>query len=73
MQRLFGAAPAAAAPAQEPVLPPADAQALRARAGEHYAAAKKLIDDTGYKRRLSELDAIRACLDGAIPAAYARP
>jgi tetratricopeptide (TPR) repeat protein len=72
-QRIFGAAPAEAAPAPEPVLPPAEAQALRASAREHYAEAKKLIGDTGYKRRLPELDAIRACLDGAIPAAMLDP
>jgi tetratricopeptide (TPR) repeat protein len=66
IQRIFGAAPAEAAPS-------AETQALRAEAEEHYAAAKKLIDDTGYKRRLPELDAIRACLDGAIPASILDP
>ena len=51
----------------------AEAQAMRAKAEEHYAAAKKLIEDTGYKRRLPELDAIRACLDGEIPASILDP
>ena len=33
----------------------------------YHSAAAELIDDTGYKRRLPELEAIRACLDGTIP------
>ena len=51
----------------------AGSQAMCAQAGEHYAAAKKLIEDTGYKRRLPELEAIRACLDGEIPASILDP
>jgi hypothetical protein len=42
-------------------------------AGEHYAAAAKLVADTGYNRRLPELSALRACLDGAIPAHMLAP
>ncbi len=51
----------------------AETQSMRAKAEEHYTAAKKLIDDTGYKRRLPELEAIRACLDGEIPASILDP
>jgi hypothetical protein len=36
-------------------------------------AAKKLIEETGYKRRLPRLEAIRACLDGEIPASILDP
>jgi hypothetical protein len=43
-----------------------ETQDMRAKTEERYAAAKKLIEDTGYKRRVPELDAIRACLDGEI-------
>ncbi len=63
-QRIFGAAPAQAAPAPAAAIPPAEVPAMRARAEEHYEAARQLIAATGYKRRLPELDAIRACLDG---------
>ena len=50
-----------------------EAQEIRARAEEHYAGAKELIEDTGYKRRLPELEAIRACLDGEVPASILDP
>jgi tetratricopeptide (TPR) repeat protein len=50
-----------------------EAQDLPARAKEHYTEAKKLIEETGYKRRLPELEAIRACLDGEIPASILDP
>ena len=55
------------------VLPPAEAHAMRARAEEHYEAARQLIAATGYKRRLPELEAIRACLDGEIAAGVLGP
>lgn len=47
--------------------------ALRAEAETHRAEAQKLIDATGYERRLPELAAIRACLDGKLPAARLGP
>ena len=50
-----------------------EAQPMRAKAEEHYTAAKKLIEDTGYKRRLPELGAIHACLDGEIPTSILDP
>lgn len=46
---------------------------MRASAEKHYAAAKKLVEDTGYNRRLPELNATRACLDGSIPASILDP
>ena len=51
----------------------AEEQAMPGNAEEHYAAAKKLIEDTGYNRRLPELEAIRACLDGRISASMLDP
>jgi hypothetical protein len=51
----------------------AEAGVIRAMAEEYYAAAKKLIEDTGYKRRMPELDAIRACLDDEIPPSILDP
>jgi hypothetical protein len=50
-----------------------DATELRAAAEFHHAKAAKLIADTGYNRRLAELDAIRACLSGTIPAEILAP
>ena len=49
------------------------ASSQRAQAETHYKSAADLIDATGYKRRLTELAAIRACLDGNIPAAILAP
>ncbi len=72
-QRIFGAAPAEAASAPCAGIPPAEVPAMRARAEEHYEAARQLIAATGYKRRLPELDAIRACLDGEIAAGQLGP
>ena len=46
---------------------------MRARAEEHYEAARQLIAATGYKRRLPELEAIRVCLDGEIAAGILDP
>ncbi len=72
-QRIFGAAPVEAAPAPAAAIPPTEVPAMRARAEEHYEAARQLIAATGYKRRLPELDAIRACLDGEIAAGVLGP
>ena len=72
-QRIFGAAPVEAGTAPQAVLPLAEAQGARARAEEHYEAACQLIGATGYKRRLPELEAIRACLDGEIMASVLAP
>ncbi|MGO8955341.1 MAG: hypothetical protein ACLQF2_18730, partial [Rhodomicrobium sp.] len=72
-QRIFGAAPVEAAPAPAAAIPPAEAQAMRARAEEHYEAARQLIAATEYKRRLPELEALRACLDGEIAAGILDP
>jgi hypothetical protein len=69
--RLFHHAPAPAAPA--PSHPPAEAAALRAAAEAHTGAAAALIEATGYKRRLGELAALRACLKGEIPARTLAP
>jgi hypothetical protein len=41
---------------------------FRTQAETYYAEAADLIKATGYNRRLPELAAIRACLDGQIPA-----
>ena len=70
---LYGPARVEAAAAPEAAILPAEAEAMRAKAEQHAEAARQLIEATGYKRRLPELAAIRACLDGEIPAAMLDP
>lgn len=47
--------------------------ALRTEAETRCAEAARLIAAVGYKRRLAELAAIRACLDGSTPASRLAP
>lgn len=46
---------------------------LRTEAEDHYTKAAALVKATGYNRRLKELAALRACLDGQIPAHILAP
>jgi hypothetical protein len=69
--RLFGRAPAHAAAV--PRIEPAESEAMRAAAEAHAQAAAVLIEATGYKRRLGELAALRACLQGGLPAHMLAP
>lgn len=47
--------------------------AFRVHAENHIMAAANLIACSGYKRRLAELEALRACLSGAITASQLAP
>jgi hypothetical protein len=72
-QRIFGARTASTNGASRAVFQPDGVQTIRSQAERHYEAARQLIEDTGYKRRLPELEAVRACLDGEIPASILDP